>query len=263
MSSPTIRLLPRHLRPLTKQYNRAIPSFLSAKSYHSYDRPAPSDSPFPPTETSILRASLPHIPTHGFTLNTLSLGAQDVGYIPAATNLFPKGAFSLAHYHLYTQRIALKNHTELIAPPLENEGREPPKGVGRRVRALTWERLMGNKDVIHKWQEAQSLLTLPANLPTSLRELHSLSDEIWFLSGDISVDSSWYTKRASLSTIYAATELYMTTDKSEDFKDTREFLERRFRDSQVLGGVVGGISQWVGFTAMAGVNVLRSKGVRI
>ncbi|KAI9643423.1 Ubiquinone biosynthesis protein coq9, mitochondrial [Ciborinia camelliae] len=263
MTYPTIRLLPRHLRHLTQQHNHVISVSLSAKSYHSYDRPSPSDSPFPPTETSILRASLPHIPTHGFTLNTLSLGAQDVGYIPAATNLFPRGAFSLAHYHLYTQRLALKNNTELIAPLPETEGGEPAKGVGKRVKALTWERLMGNRDVIHKWQEAQALLTLPTNLPTSLRELHSLSDEIWFLSGDISVDSSWYTKRASLSTIYAATELFMTTDKSEGFKDTREFLERRFGDSQALGRMVGGIGQWVGFTAMAGVNVLRSKGVRI
>ncbi|KAF7876597.1 hypothetical protein EAF04_001684 [Stromatinia cepivora] len=263
MSLPTIRFIPRHLRPLAQQYNRAITVSISTKSYHSYDRPSSSDSPFPPTESSILRASLPHVPTYGFTLNTLSLGAQDVGYIPAATNLFPKGAFSLVHYHLYTQRIALKNHTELIAPPPETEGGEPPKGVGKRVKSLTWERLMGNKDVIHKWQEAQTLLTLPTNLPTSLRELHSLSDEIWFLSGDTSVDSSWYTKRASLSTIYAATELYMTTDRSEGFRDTREFLERRFRDSQVLGGLVGGIGQWVGFTAMAGINVLRSKGVRV
>lgn len=156
MSSPTIRLLPRHLRPLTQQYHRSIPVSLSTKSYHSYDRPSSSDSPFPPTETSILRASVPHIPTHGFTLNTLSLGAQDVGYIPAATNLFPKGAFSLAHYHLYTQRLALKNHTELIAPPPETEGEEPPKGVGRRVKALTWERLLGNKDIIHKWQKVRN-----------------------------------------------------------------------------------------------------------
>ncbi|KAG4028754.1 hypothetical protein MFRU_019g00440 [Monilinia fructicola] len=266
MSSPAIiRLLPRHLRPLTQQYRHVVPASLSTstKSYHSYDRPSPSDSPFPPTETSILRASIPHIPTHGFTLDTLSLGARDVGYTSASMNLFPKGAFSLAHYHLYTQRLALKHHTELIAPPPQTEGGEPPKGVGKRVKALTWERLMGNKDVIHKWQEAQALLTLPTNLRTSLHELHSLSDEIWFLSGDASVDSSWYTKRASLSAIYAATELYMTTDKSSAFRDTREFLERRFRDSQALGAIVGGVGQWVGFTAMAGINVLRSKGVRV
>jgi len=103
----------------------------------------------------------------------------------------------------------------------------------------------------------------PSNIPTSIGELASLSDEIWFLAGDKSVDSSWYTKRASLSTVYAATELFMTTDKSVDFSDTREFLDRRLRDIQVVGGAVGSVGQWVGFTAHAGINILRSKGVRI
>lgn len=103
----------------------------------------------------------------------------------------------------------------------------------------------------------------PSNIPTSLSELASLSDEIWFLAGDTAVDSSWYTKRASLSSIYAATELFMTTDKSTEFADTKEFLDRRFRDVQAVGSVLGSVGQWVGFTAHAGVNVLRSKGVRI
>lgn len=55
----------------------------------------------------------------------------------------------------------------------------------------------------------------------------------------------------------------MTTDKSPDYANAREFLDRRFRDVQIIGGAVGSVSQWVGFTAHAGLNVLRSKGVRI
>ena len=106
-------------------------------------------------------------------------------------------------------------------------------------------------------------MALPSNLPTSLHELVSLSDEIWFLSGDTSVDTSWYTKRASLSAIYAATDLYMTTDKSEGFQDTRGFLDRRFEDSFKMGTTIRGLGEWVGFAAGASINVLRSKGVRI
>lgn len=103
----------------------------------------------------------------------------------------------------------------------------------------------------------------PSHLPISLRELHALSDEIWHLAGDVSVDSSWYTKRASLSTVYAATDLFMTTDKSSDFAETREFLDRRLKDVQVVGSTARNVGQWLGFTAAASVNVLRSKGVRI
>jgi ubiquinone biosynthesis protein COQ9 len=66
-----------------------------------------------------------------------------------------------------------------------------------------------------------------------------------------------------LSTIYAATELFMTTDKSAGFQETREFMERRFEDGRSIGTTVGSVGQWVGFTAHAGLNVLRSKGVRI
>ncbi|KAG9249155.1 COQ9-domain-containing protein [Calycina marina] len=233
----------------------------SKRFYHSYDHPAPG-GPFPAIETSILRVSTPHIPTHGFTNTSLSLGAQDAGYLPASTNLFPRGAFSLVHYYLYTQRLALAAHTNITAADAVGENGYV-MGVGGKVRALVWERLMANKAVVHRWQEALALMAQPSNIPTSLKELAALSDEIWFLAGDKSVDSSWYTKRASLSTIYAATELFMTTDKSADFIDTREFLDRRLGDVKVVGGAVGSVSQWVGFTAHAGINVLRSKGVRI
>lgn len=55
----------------------------------------------------------------------------------------------------------------------------------------------------------------------------------------------------------------MTTDKSEGYADTKGFLDRRFEDSRVLGGMVGSVGEWVGFNARAGINILRSKGVRI
>lgn len=103
----------------------------------------------------------------------------------------------------------------------------------------------------------------PSYLPTSLKELAMLSDEIWFLSGDTSVDQSWYTKRASLSMIYSSSELFMTNDRSPDFLDTRKFLHRRLDEVQSVGGAIQSAGQWIGFTMSAGVNVLRSKGVRI
>ncbi len=103
----------------------------------------------------------------------------------------------------------------------------------------------------------------PSFVPPSLKELALLSDEIWFLAGDTSVDPSWYTKRATLSMIYASSELFMTNDKSADFQETRQFLIRRLEEVKQLGGIAGSVGQWVGFTANAGINVLRSKGVRI
>lgn len=106
-------------------------------------------------------------------------------------------------------------------------------------------------------------MALPRNVSASLHELASLSDEIWFLSGDTSVDTSWYTKRASTSGIYAACELFMTTDKSKGFQDTKDFLDRRLEESFKLGITINDLREWLGFTAGASINIFRSKGVRI
>ena len=103
----------------------------------------------------------------------------------------------------------------------------------------------------------------PSFIPASTRELWALADEIWFLSGDTAVDTSWYTKRASLSAIYAATEVFQTQDQSTEFKDTEKFLDSRFEELRTLGTVTGAVGEWVGYTAMSAVNVARSRGMRI
>jgi len=160
----------------------------------------------------------------------------------------------LVEYHLVTQRLGLKNRVQF---PDESTG------VGRRVRALALERLRGNEPVIRRWQEALAIMAFPKNVLPSISELALLSDEIWHLAGDNTVDGSWYTKRASLSAIYASSELFMTTDISPGYAETERFLDRRLEELRIIGGTLGDVGEWMGFTASAVVNVLRSKGVRI
>jgi ubiquinone biosynthesis protein COQ9 len=243
----TIFRAPAALRPLLfQQPQRSL--------YHSYEHNAPA--PYPATETTILSAALAHVPVHGFTQEALSLGAKESGYLDISTNLFRKGAFDLIIYYLVTQRLALGGRVQFL---------DENMGVGRRVRALVMERLRANAEagVVQHWQGALGHMSLAENIPASLKELAKLSDEIWFQAGDISVDSSWYTKRASLSSVYAATEMYQTQDQSTDFKDTEAFLDRRLDEVRTVGGAVGGTFQWAGFQAGAMVNLLRSKGMRI
>ena len=106
-------------------------------------------------------------------------------------------------------------------------------------------------------------MALPSNVVPCLRELTRLSDEIWFLAGDISVDTSWYSKRASLSAIYSSTEIFMTTDSSANYMDTERFLDRRLEEARLFGGVARNVGQWMGFTGIGVLNLLRSKGARI
>lgn len=130
------------------------------------------------------------------------------------------------------------------------------------------ERLVARHPLSHsltsvRYVQALAIMAQPSHLSTSLVELATLSDDIWFLAGDKAVDPSWYTKRAALSMVYSSSELFMTNDRSPSFFETRQFLHRRLSEVQSVGGTVGSVGQWVGFTLSAGVNVLRSKGVPI
>lgn len=111
--------------------------------------------------------------------------------------------------------------------------------------------------------QALAILAMPKHFAPSLYELALLSDEIHFLAGDKSVDTSWYTKRAGLSAIYASTELFMTQDKSPNFKETEDFFDRRLEAAQSLRRTVGDAGQWAGVQAMGIISALRSKGVRV
>lgn len=228
-------------------------SRLLKRSYFSQYHPDPH--PYPVAQESILSAALKRVPEHGFTEKALTMGAKDVGYLDVSTQLFPRGVFDLVIYHLATQRLALKDSVQFSS--------DANLGVGRKVKSLTMTRLRANKDIIHQWQGALGYMSLLGNIGASLKELHALSDEIWYLAGDTTVDFNWYTKRASLSTIYASSELFMTTDTSKDFALTEEFVDRRLEDAQRVGGTIGGVGQYVGFWAKNSINLARSWGIKM
>lgn len=125
-----------------------------AASYHSYDHPAPP-GPFGKTEQAILSAAYKHVPEHGFTRRALGLGARDAGLIDMSPAALPDGVFSLIRYHLVTRREALADKAAQL---------DDGAGVGARVSALTWERLLANKAIIHQWQEVRSGINPPSPL---------------------------------------------------------------------------------------------------
>ena len=223
-----------------------------SRSYHSYEHEAPP--PFNPTEDAILSAALTHVPTHGFTTTALTQGARDAGYLDISTNLFPTGAFSIVNYHLITQRLALAKHASSLQPRTD---------ITANIRTLAVHRLHANTPIIHRWQEALALLSTARHIPTSLRELARLSDELLFLAGSTTVTSAWYTNRAALAAIYASAELFMTQDRSDGFIETEEFLTRRLEEGERVRGGLEMVGKFVGMQAGGLVDGLRSKGVWI
>jgi ubiquinone biosynthesis protein COQ9 len=86
-------------------------------------------------------------------------------------------------------------------------------------------------DIVAPDKEAQrralAILAMPQNAALSARLLWRAADHIWRLAGDKATDFNHYTKRMTLSAVYASTVIVFVDDDSEDFEDTKAFLARR------------------------------------
>ena len=213
------------------------------------------------TESDILNAAIKLVPEHGFSVQALRLGAQQTGYPTISASYFADGPFALVKHHLVAERLALSKRFQ--RPELPAEDYRAPKDVIERVRAITLSRLLANEPLITQYQSALALLVLPSNLPSGLKELARLADEILFLAGATAVTTAWYTDRMGLASIYASSELYMTQDNSQDFSDTKQFVTRRMDEADTLRAGTSMVGQWLGMQLGGAVNGLRSKGIRI
>jgi ubiquinone biosynthesis protein COQ9 len=115
------------------------------------------------------------------------------------------------------------------APPEE-------RGTSARVKLALELRF----EIVAPWREAVRrtlpVLAQPQNVPLGLRLLYETVDGIWYAAGDRAADFSFYTKRATLAGLYTAAVLYWLDDRSDDFADTRAFIDRRLGDLARLTG---------------------------
>jgi len=106
--------------------------------------------------------------------------------------------------------------------------------VNARVALAVRARLAHFARFRSSWAGAMALGAAPAALPTTLSLLASAADDAWWACGDRSVDLSWYTRRALLMGVSAATEVFMLTDQSQGHADTWAFLDRRLEELSEL-----------------------------
>ncbi|KAK2793891.1 Ubiquinone biosynthesis protein coq9, mitochondrial [Onygenales sp. PD_12] len=245
----------------------ANPSPGLSRTYHSSFHPAPEPpaDTYTPEQSAILSGALQYVPEHGFSIQSLTLGARDAGYLDVSLQLFPKGGeIELITYWLASRRGLLRRKVEngeVFGESGVSGGRE--LSVDEKVKILILERLKMNEGIIQHWQDALATMSLPFNITPSLAELYTLSSDILHLANDRSVNTSWYTKRLSVATVYASADVVMTEDKSVDFTATREFVERRIGDCQSVTDSVGDAKQFLGFVAGSMVGVGRSWGMKI
>lgn len=99
--------------------------------------------------------------------------------------------------------------------------------IRERIRVLVWTRLEIMAPAREAVRRALAILAMPQNVPLALRVGWATADGMWRLAGDTSTDFNHYTKRITLSAVYASTLLAWLDDDSESWGATATFLDRR------------------------------------
>ena len=96
-----------------------------------------------------------------------------------------------------------------------------------RITALLATRLEIMAPDRESLRRALAIMAMPQNISKSAKMGWRSADRMWRLAGDTSSDFNHYTKRITLSAVYASTLSVFVNDDSENFANTRAFLDRR------------------------------------
>lgn len=102
--------------------------------------------------------------------------------------------------------------------------------IRERITALVTARMEAMETVREGLRRALAVLAMPQNLPVAAKLGWRAADKMWQLAGDTATDYNHYTKRTLLSAVYGSTISVFLDDQSEDYAETRAFLDRRIEN---------------------------------
>ena len=179
----------------------------------------------------ILLEALTEIPVTGFSDSTLSEAAARAGISKREVqDAFPQGPASLveAFSHWADAR---------MAEALEKQ--DPEQRMRDRIASavrIRIEVLVPHKEAARR---AAAFLAQPQHTVLAINLSLRTVDAMWRAAGDRSSNFSYYTKRASLAGVYAATLAYWFSDSSEGNQATWTFLGHRIDNVMQLEKLKG------------------------
>lgn len=187
------------------------------------------------TETGVLDrlldAALVHVPFDGWSPETFAAAAQDADMsLSVARAIAPRGAVDLAiAFHRRGDRAMVEAAKVTDLNNLR---------FSEKVAELLKLRIdvMEDREAVRR---ASAFFALPQNAGDGMKLIWETADHVWTTLGDTSRDVNWYTKRATLSGVWASTVLYWLGDQSENHQNTRDFIDRRIADVMAFEKVKG------------------------
>ncbi len=191
-------------------------------------------TPTDPKKLDLLAAILPHVAFDGWSAAAFDAAVAEVDINPEhAKTLCPRGAVDLAIlYHVEGDRamIAAIKGEDFSALRIRDK---IARAIELRLHAIT------DKEAVRR---GSVLFALPHMAPDGAKLIWGTADAIWDALGDPSRDVNWYTKRATLSGVYASVVLFWLGDDSVDGQATRAFIDRRIEDVMTIEKVKASVN---------------------
>lgn len=238
---------------------RVIPRLYHSQDHASSNNIVDSQS----IESIVFNKSMENVPRFGFDSLSITQAIRDLGY-PDSLESGLTGLSNGNNLDFQLMLYWLKSSRQRLVEDVLGGDSEFHKisNEYERVKYMINKRLEYNQPIISKLGHGMSLLVVPYNIPQSIEELHNLSDDIAYYSGDLSNDFAWYSKRFSFSSVYVSSELYMLQDSSENFEKTKEFVNNKVDEVKNLGYAYNSVEQWSIFNAFLLINLIKSQLLR-
>lgn len=174
------------------------------------------------TLDTLLDAVLPHVIFDGWSPASFEAALDDLDVTKDAARLVaPRGAIDLAvAYHRRADAVMVARFGEADLSDLRYS-EKVATALRLRIEA------MDNREAVRR---ASTLFSLPMHAVEGGKLIWETADHIWTALGDTSDDANWYTKRATLSGVWASTVLFWLGDDSAGSADTYAFIDRRIED---------------------------------
>lgn len=102
--------------------------------------------------------------------------------------------------------------------------------IRERITALVRARLEVLEPDREGLRRGLAIMAAPPNLPLAAKLGWRAVDRMWRLAGDTATDYNHYTKRTLLSAVYGSTLSVFLDDESDDYEETKAFLDRRIEN---------------------------------
>jgi ubiquinone biosynthesis protein COQ9 len=190
----------------------------------------------------ILSAAIPFVNENGWGARAMAEASHKIGLPPTAHGMFKNPEADLVRYFMDECNKELAMELDERKHFWEKDGTTSMERYTKAIRLRL--NMVAPYIKTQRWHEAMSIGALPSNASITASQLYDLTEEICSAAatGESSSKSSSnpiavYGERSAICSVYIATELFMLTDDSENFRDTWDFLDSRLKELEILGGV--------------------------